>query len=456
MLKGTLPAALMMESILQLVRRDVTLGVAGTIVLKVGSGGLAFAMFSLAARTMSPDAFGLFATWLCVAQIASVVGLVGQELVLVRFLNEYHALGAKDLTKGVLVFSVAAAAVSTVAAAALILAAGGVRGDPALLLLSVAAFMAVNSGLMLGSQIARSLVSILMGEGNREFFWRIIVVVFLLALLFGHGHVSPTEMFVLMAAAMSVGLIVQVISIARALPAVHATSAQFETRRWTASGLRFWFSSILEAANQYFDVILIYWMLDPVTAGIYFAASRLANIFAMLSAALYTFAARRLPLLYFSKNHEEFEHTLVLMAEVTALCVVSGLVIIWIGAPYLLGLFGPAFVAQQWTLVVLALGTAFQAAGGPAAAIIQLTGRESSYVPVVAANVLLRLLGFFIFIPWLGVLGAAVSATLSLALTTIVLNLICRRWTGVDPSILVLFRFSRWKTKVRPSAAADP
>src|SRR6266536_3029487 len=83
-------ASLMMEYVLQLLRRDVTRGVAGTILLKVGSGGLAFAMFSLAARTMSADAFGLFATWLCIAQIASVIGLVGQELVLVRFLNEYQ------------------------------------------------------------------------------------------------------------------------------------------------------------------------------------------------------------------------------------------------------------------------------------------------------------------------------------------------------------------------------
>ena len=445
----------MMESILQLVRRDVTRGVAGTILLKVGSGGLAFAMFSLAARTMSPDAFGLFATWLCIAQIASVVGLLGQELVLVRFLNEYFALGARDLTKGVLLFSVGVAVAATIAAAALIAAAGGIRGDSGLLLLAVVAFICVNSGLMLGSQIARSLVSILMGEGNREFFWRIIVVLVLLGLLFGHNRISPAEMFVLMTVAMLMGLIVQAISIAKALPAVHTTPARFETRRWTASGLRFWLASILEAANQYFDVILIYWLLDPVTAGIYFAASRLANIFAMLSAALYTFAARRLPLLHFSKNHEEFEHTLVLMAEVTALCVVSGLVLIWFGAPYLLGLFGPTFVAQQWTLVVLALGTAFQAAGGPAAAIIQLTGRESSYVPVVAANVLLRLAGFFIFIPWLGVLGAAVAATLSLVLTTIALNLICRRWTGVDPSILVLLRFSRRTARARPAAAGD-
>jgi O-antigen/teichoic acid export membrane protein len=456
LLKGALAASSMIEYILQLLRRDVTRGVAGTILLKVGSGGLAFAMFSLAARTMSPDAFGLFATWLCIAQIASVIGLVGQELVLVRFLNEYHATGAKDLAKGVLVFCMGVAAAATVAAAAMIAAAGGVKGESALLVLAVVAFMAVNSGLMLGSQIARSLVSILMGEGNREFFWRIIVVTFLLVLLFGHHQISPTEMFTLMAAAMLIGLAVQAFSIARALPAVHATTARYETRRWTASGGRFWLSSILDAANQYFDVILIYWLLDGVTAGIYFAASRLANIFGMLSAALYTFAARRLPLLYFSKNHEEFEHTIVLMAEVTALCVLSGLVVVCVGAPYLLGLFGPAFVAQKWTLIVLAIGTAFQAAGGPASAIIQLTGRESSYVPVVAANVLLRLAGFFILIPWLGVLGAAVAATLSLGVTTIALNVICRRWTGVDPSVLVLFKRSRWKAKARPAAAADP
>src|SRR5437764_4620180 len=96
------PVRLMIDSILQLIRRDVTRGVTGTILLKVGSGGLAFALFSLAARTMSPEAFGVFAAWLCVAQIGSVVGLVGQELVLVRFLNEYQVEARADLTKGVL------------------------------------------------------------------------------------------------------------------------------------------------------------------------------------------------------------------------------------------------------------------------------------------------------------------------------------------------------------------
>lgn len=449
------PLHLMIDSFLQLIRRDVTRGVTGTILLKVGSGGLAFAMFSLAARTMSPDGFGIFATWLSVAQIAAVVGLIGQELLLVRFLNEYQARGQADLTKGVLVSSLKKSSLAMLFAIAAVATLAGIRGEWWLLILSVSAFTAVNAGLMLGSQVARSLVSILMGEGNREFFWRIAIVAFLVMVLSASGRLEPAEMFAAMATAMSVCLVVQVISIARALPDLRDVPVRSETSRWRSSGLYFWVASILEAANQYFDVILVYWLLDPATAGIYFAASRLANVFAMLSAALYTFAARRLPLLYFSKNQGQFEHTLQLMAEVTGLCVLGGLAIIWVGAPTLLGLFGPHFAAQQWVLIVLALGTAFQAAGGPAAAILQLTGHEGEYVPIVAANVALRLTGFLVLIPWFGLLGAAISATVALMLVTVVLNLLCRRRTGVDPSVLALFRAAPPKAVARVVRVAD-
>lgn len=432
----------MIDAFLRLLRRDVTRGVVGTILLKVGSGGLAFAVFSLAARTMSPDGFGIFATWLSVAQIAAVVGLVGQESLLVRFLNEYQVGDRPDLIKGLLQSSLKITAVAMLVIILCMAVVASLRGDWWVLILAVSAYTAVNAGVMLGSQIARSLVSILMGEGNREFFWRVLVVLFLIAMLLAHRQLNPTELFAVMTIALAVSLAAQVISIARVLPDLRATAARFEPTRWRSSSLHFWLASILEVANQYFDVILVYWMLDPTTAGLYFAASRLANIFAMLSAALYTFGARRLPSLYFSKNHLEFERTLRLMAEVTGLCVVAGLAAIWIGGPYLLSMFGPHFIEQHAVLTVLAVGTAIQAAGGPSAAILQLTGHEKIYVPVVAANVALRLVGFLILIPWLGILGAAVSATLSLALTTIALNVLCRRRTGVDPSVLALLRFS--------------
>ncbi|MEY9183711.1 Na+-driven multidrug efflux pump [Bradyrhizobium sp. USDA 326] len=79
-------------------------------------------------------------------------------------------------------------------------------------------------------------------------------------------------------------------------------------------------------------------------------------------------------------------------------------------------------------------------------------------MPVVAANVALRLVGFVVLIPWLGVLGAAISATVSLALATIALNILCRRRSGVDPSVLVLLRFSasrRGNYAVRGADSSD-
>src|SRR3954462_3359531 len=162
--RGTSPDRLMIDSIIQLMRRDVTRGVAGTILLKVGSGALAFALFSLAARTMAPDGFGIFAAWLSAAQLAAVVGLVGQESLLVRFLNEYRVANQPDLTKGVLLSSLKISSVAMLIAIAAIAIGAYARGDWWLLILAVSAYTAVNAGLMLGGQIARSLVSILMGE----------------------------------------------------------------------------------------------------------------------------------------------------------------------------------------------------------------------------------------------------------------------------------------------------
>jgi O-antigen/teichoic acid export membrane protein len=154
----------MIEFIVQFMRRDVTRGVAGTILLKVGSGALAFALFSLAARTMSPDGFGIFATWLSVAQMAAVVGLVGQESLLVRFLNEYRVGNQPDLTKGVLLSSLKISSVAMLIAIGTMAIGANIKGASWLLVIAVSAYTAVNAGLMLGSQIARSLVSILMGE----------------------------------------------------------------------------------------------------------------------------------------------------------------------------------------------------------------------------------------------------------------------------------------------------
>jgi O-antigen/teichoic acid export membrane protein len=432
----------MIGRIQKFVTRDVTRSVIGTIVLKVASGAVAFAMFSLAARSMSPNDFGNLAMWLSVAQIGCVIGLFGQEMLLVRSLSEYSVANQPGHIKGILLFSngigLSLSILASLAVAAFALLA---RQDNPMLSLAVALFMIANAAIMLGSQTSRSLVGILLGEGNRDLFWRLLVVVVLLVALATHRGISPEEFLTLSAAAMAPGLMVQAIGIWRALSVeIRRSQPVFETRRWTTVSVRFWLSSILEASSQYFDVVVVYWLLDPAAAGIYFAASRLANVFAMLLSALNSFAIRWLPALHFAGARIEIEHSLKLMAEVSVACVAIGLVIFSFGATALLGLFGTSFVTHQWTLIVLAIGTAAQAAGGPAPSILQLTGHEGIYVPVAGGNVALRLLGFLVLIPLFGVLGAAIACTASLVITTIALNMLCRHRTGLDPSVFILWR----------------
>jgi O-antigen/teichoic acid export membrane protein len=432
----------MMRRIKNLVTRDVTRTVIGAIALKVASGIVAFAMFSLAARNMSTEDFGHLAMWLSVAQIGCVVGLFGQEMLVIRSLGEYAVARQPGHAKGILLFSNGIAlGLSLLVSTAVVIFSWLVRHDGPALMLAVALFMIANAAIMLGSQIARSLVGILMGEGSRDLFWRLVVVIGLLVTLVTHRGISPEEFLYLSAAAMTLGLIAQAVGIWRALSdEIRRSQPVFEARRWATVSLRFWLSSILEASSQYFDVVVVYWLLDPAAAGIYFAASRLANVFAMLLSALNSFAFRRLPALYFAGARAEIDRSLMLMAEVTAVCVAVGLLIFTFGAAELLGLFGASFVAYKWTLIVLAIGTAVQSAGGTAPSILQLTGHEGIYVPMVAGNVALRLLGFLILIPPFGILGAAVACTVSLVITTIALNWLCRHRTGLDPSIFILLR----------------
>jgi O-antigen/teichoic acid export membrane protein len=428
--------------------RDVTQAVVGTIVLQFGGGVVSFAMFSLAARGFSAADFGHLAMWLSICQMGSVLAILGQEMFVLRSLNEYSVAGRPDLAKGALVFSLSIVCVVPIAVGTIMGSIGTMAlGERGALMAAAALFLVLSSTIALCSHIARYCVSIFLADGMRELFWRFLVVAALLTIVSQHIAIRTDQFFLLASAAIGIALIVQILAIWRAMPQnILGATPSFRLREWSMISARFWVSTILETINQYFDVVIIYWLLDPVAAGAYFVASRLANMFATVLAAVHNYATRRIPALYFAGRSDDLTHTLTLMAEVVLLCVAGGLAVIAFGAEPILGLFGPAFIAQKWTLIILATGTALYAAGGPASAVLMIAGFEGRYPLIVATNMILRFLGFAVLIPMLGLTGAALSTAVSLAIVTVVLNVLCRRWVGLDPSILILFRKSPDKT----------
>lgn len=433
--------------------RDVTQGVVRTIVQQFAGGVVSVAMFSLAARAFTSADFGHLAMWLSICQMGGVLALLGQEMFVLRSLNEYSVAKRPDLAKGALIFSLIIVCIVPILLAVALGSIGTFAlGESRSLMAAAALFLVSSSVIALCSHIARCCVGIFLADGMRELFWRFLVVTALLTIA-GLGIAMRIDQFFLLAsAAIGIALAIQISVIWRALPkSILGSKPSWRIAEWSKVSARFWASTVLETINQYFDVVIIYWLLDPVAAGAYFVASRLANMFATVLSAVHNYATRRIPTLYFSGKSDELNHTLALMAEVVLLCVAAGLAVIVFGADAILGLFGPTFIAEKWTLVILAAGTALYAAGGPAAAILMIAGYEGRYPLIIAANIILRFSGFAILIPILGLKGAALSTAISLAIVTVALNLLCRRWVGLDPSILVLFRKSSDK-----NIGADP
>ena len=422
--------------------RHAKQGVVLTIMLQFGGAVVSFAMYSLAARVLTSQDFGHLAMWLCVCQMGSVTAVLGQEMFILRSLNEYAVAGRPDLAKGALLFSITIVSVVPLSLAIAIGAVGVfIFGEDVRLMFATGLFLTASSAITLSSHIGRSTVNVFLAEGMRDFFWRSMIVIVLVALIASGTIIQIHEFFLLSFAGIAFALVVQCIAIVRRIPRdVVAARTTWQFVHWIRVSLGFWASAILETINQFFDVVIIYWFLDPVSAGAYFIASRLANMFAVPLGALHNFTTRRIPALFFSGKAYELNKSLKLMAEVMLLCVVCGITIIVFAADWILGLFGPAFVTQKWTLIILATGTALYAAGGPASSVLMIAGHQARYPWIVAANILLRFTGFAVLIPIFGLQGAAMAAAISLGIVAVVLNILCRRWLGLDPSVLILFR----------------
>ncbi len=415
-------------------------GALGAFAIKVGSSFLNIAMLTIAARELGPAEFGLFAIWFNAISFLAVIALCGQETLIVRSWSEYIQQRRFDLARGAVSFGIAvclsAAIVAAVCVAVASLATGWGRSPG--LLIAACLFLIVQTLAWFSSNAARTIVGFLFGEGLRE-TWRLVVIVGTLALAFAHIHVTTAMMFAMCVIGVSLLVLVQAVAIVRSLPHEVKTAAPAsDVAGWSRRSLPMWAAAFLDASSQYLEVVLLGLLLSPVAAGGYFVAARLANIFAMIAGGMANYSASTIASLFFRGRRPELQQSLRTVSLTVAGLVAAGLLVIFVGGDLLLTIFGRTYVDQHAILIVLSIGSAVAALGGPAMYVLLLTGHESLYSRVVVVGLVLRCLALIVFTPLFGAIAAAVAWTASLIATTIALNLVCRRLVGIDPSVLAL------------------
>ena len=446
-------AASLAHRLLRAARQPAAAGMAGVVALKGAIVALNFALIFLAARVLGTEGFGTYSVVFSAAGLFCVAATFGQQMLVMRAWGEYAEGQAAGLLKGALLFSVAVCVCGAAAVAAGFFAWLDAEGN-AFPAASVAAYALLMTLVLFSSHLVRSAVGVAAGDGHANLTAAAPPAAFLLLCLLAGWPTDVGTVFLVYAGGALAVLAVHAAimrRVLRARPGFRDAEPRFAVGTWRPRSVKLWLSSVLEASHQYLDVLIIGALMSPETAGAYFVTTRLANAFATASDALNMFSTRHIPDLFFRKRWTELAALLDSVARITALLIAGGLLLLLGGGAWLLAAFNPHYASFFPALAILSVGTAAVAAVGPSGSLLMLTGHEGRYLAVLAGSIAIRAGGFFLFIPALGITGAALSTSVSFAVMALCLNRSAITLVGLDCSVARLGRPSRPRSASLPA-----
>jgi O-antigen/teichoic acid export membrane protein len=438
-MEGARPYRATLSSVVRyLITSGVLRGSATALSIKFTGSILGFTMFALCARHMDHVAFGSLAIVFNAMSFLAVVALCGQETLIVRSWDEYCASGRPALARGALRFGLTIV-LSTALLMAAVVAIGWSFWDsraPAMLIVAACSFLFAQSLMQFNGQFSRVAAGIFVGDSPREILWRFLVVIAILFQGVIQAPFTATEFFFTAAGAMAVSVGVQIWRVTRVFPdAVLQARSQADVTTWIPRSFRMWLSAMLDTANQYLEVIAIGFFLGPAAAALYFAATRITNIFGMIAASITGYATSQISGLFHTGARDELQRILRSLAAIAATLAAGAFLVIVLGGKLLLWTFGATYVSAYPALIVLAVGGAATSLIGPAAYLLLLTGNEGIYPRIMAVGLCARFILIALLAPWFGLMGVAVAWTLSATALSLALVIACRRLVSIDPSL---------------------
>ena len=426
-------------------KNDNLMGIVAVIILKGGAAISTFLMFSLMSNTRTAEEFGSFAIAWSAASMMMVLAAFGQEMMVIRAWNEHSAAKSPGKVKGGILIGFFTCLI------------GGAIGGSALGIfywLTESAFLGVVVGLFVltltmlafSAHLGRAVLGVIISDGTRDILKYIPTILLLaasLVFLSGFSNAEVFLIFIITTTLGSIGLLTLVyLKLKREFREVLEAKAEVDVKEWRSTSVNLWGASLLESSNQYMDVVLLGFLLNPAAVAVYFVATRLANVFLTAAAAIYSFGSKRIPDHFYHKHHDKLTATLKTIAGMVSLIVVAGLLCVVVLGHWALGIFGAEYVNSYDILIILCIGTASITAAGAAPVILMMTGYEKNYLKSLSISVAVRLSGFVLLVPMFGIYGAALAATFSQVLMALMLAKNAKRLTGLDGTVLRIFSTS--------------
>ncbi len=389
-------------------------GSAVSFVLNVAGYGLSYLLQLLFARTLGSAEYGLLSFSFAWISIGLIVGKLGFDTAMVRFVPEYWATRRWGELRGLLRVArwlpLAWSCGVAILATAVVLWLGG----PGSRKLAIAACWLVPCGILLelNSSALRSLKRVgfsLVGDS----LLRPILAAALLVAVMGLGGVRPSGLTALVCYTVATALIgLAGLAWIRAATVSIPNSAQprYHVKLWLLTSMPLMFAAGFHAMLYALDTLMVGRMMGTTEAGFYSVAGKIAllTLFAMNAAQVV--GGPLMSEAFATGAGRELQRIVSGMIWLSMLVAVPAVMLLIVLAGPVLGMFGADFRGASGPLVVLSLAQLFNVATGPSGLLLVAGGYQRVLALLLGVGVLINVILNVIWIPAYGLMGAAYAA----------------------------------------------
>ncbi len=214
------------------------------------------------------------------------------------------------------------------------------------------------------------------------------------------------------------------------------TTSDYQFREW----LRVAFPLLLQGISfiilNQTDILMIGTIVSPEAVGIYSAAAKTAVWTTFVLQAVNTVVAPVFTTLYTQKNRVGLQSLVTTVAHWIFWPSLILSVAIIIFANPILSLFGSEFIAARLPMIILIIGQMVNVGSGSVGYLMVMTGHQNQSALIFGCCAVINIILNAITIPLYGIVGAALSTALTMAMWNILLHILVVRYLKVYPSIV--------------------
>lgn len=451
--RGAIAASLVTPGFLAGVAR----GAVGVLALQVAGAGMTYGSQVAFARWLGIRQFGTYSYVIAWAVLLGLLVGLGFPQSVLRFVPQYRARNDLGRLRG-LYRSVRAATLvvsGTVAVGAALVALAILHrrlGRETAVLAAGAVLLPLGAMVNLDSALARAQGAVFRAFAPSLVLRPALVMAGGAVILAVRGSLSALDAVVATIVAMSAVAVLQAAAARRSLRSVIAgVEAVYEWRTWLRVSLPLLLVSGFLIALTQTDLLVVGALRGLSAAAVYSAASKTSTLIGYVLLAVSAITAPIFAELYERGDIEGLQRLTAVAAQWVFWPTIAIAVVIGAASPVVLGLFGPAYVAGRWVLLLLLGGQVVNASCGAVGYLLSMTGHQDDlarvYGVVAVVNIGLCSVGAL----YGGVAGAAAGSAVSMVVWNLWLYELTKRRIHIRASIWASFSVLRLGPVARDS-----